>query len=184
VGGRWDGSEFVGREATAEMYRGAAAAAYASGAAGLQLFNMFAPRGNGLDSSGKDNSHDEPFEVLAELREERTLEGKAKHYLVDTTVPRFDDPTIDVVPQLPRKTDAVLTLMVGERKRAGKRFVLRVEPRAAVTVRLNGTVLGRRAGSDVDFDVRPESVVYGANEIAISAPGPVEIRDVELTVSV
>jgi hypothetical protein len=204
VGGTWKGDSFFAREANAEMYRGAAAAAYTAGAAGVHLFNMFAPRGNGPDADGKDTSHTEPFDVLSELREESTLEGKPKLYMVDTKVPRFDDLTIDVAPQLPRKTDTVLSILLGERQREGKRFVLRVKqaadgPRTALAARVNGRPAVQRSGtppvslcpepynqmpldteSPTDFDVLPDSVIYGANEIAVSAAEPVEIRGVEM----
>jgi hypothetical protein len=207
VGGTWKGDAFSARDANAEMYRGAAAAAYAAGAAGIHLFNMFAPRANGPDADGKDWSHEEPFEVLSELRERSTLERKPKLYLVDTKVPRFDDPAIDVSPQLPRKTDAVLSLLLGERQPAGKRFVLRVKqsahgPRTVLKVRVNGRPATQRAGTPplslcpepynqmrsdaeapTDFDVPPGSVKYGDNEIAVSAAQPVEIRGVEMLVT-
>jgi hypothetical protein len=104
---------------------------------------------------------------------------------VDTKVPRFDDPAIDVAPQLPRKTDAVLSLLLGERQPAGKRFVLHVKqaadgPRTALAVRVNGRLVVKRAGTPpvslcpepynqmrsdaeapTDFDVSPDSVRYG-----------------------
>jgi hypothetical protein len=123
--------------------------------------------------------------VLSELRERSTLERKPKLYLVDTKVPRFDDPAIDVASQLPRKTDAVLSLLLGERQPAGKRFVLRVKqaadgPRSVLKVCVNGRPATKRAGMPpvslcpepynqmrvdaevpTDFDVLPDSVRYG-----------------------
>jgi len=206
VGGVWTGDMFLAREANAEMYRGAAAAAYAAGADGIHLFNMFAPRGNGPDAGGRDTSHMEPFEVLSEIREDSTLERRPKLYLVDTTVPRFDDPAIDVAPQLPHDTDTVLSLLLGERRRKGKKFVLRVKraadgPHTPITVRVNGRPAVKRAGTppiclcpepynqmpqgteiSVDFDVPSDCVRYGDNAITISAAEPVQILGIEVMV--
>ena len=210
LGGPLIAGYFHPRDGTAEIYRGAAAALYAQGAAGLTLFNMFAAQANGSDPSGRNWNHDEPLEVLREMGDPATLEGKAKLYLVDSAFRLFDRPLFDAKALLPAKSGPAAplrtTLQVGERRPAGKTCTLRVvlaQPAAGatLTVELNGRGLGLarpaqsphlfpepydqkppEVGQCHDFTVDGAALKFGANEIVVGASTPVTVASIELAV--
>ena len=201
IGGPLIDGYFHPRDGTAEIYRGAAAALYAQGAEGLTLFNMFAAQANGLDPAGRDWNHDEPLEVLRELGDPATLEGRDKLYLVDATFTLFARPLFDAPAQLPAaaapEAPVRVALAVGERRPADKTCTLRVVtretvPGVALTVHMNGRALGlaRPAqaphlfpepydqkppalGQCHDFTVEGTALKYGANEISVFASMPI-----------
>lgn len=210
VGGPLIDGYFHPRDGTAEIYRGAAAALYAQGADGLTLFNMFAAQANGLDPAGRDWNHEEPLEVLRELGDPTTLEGRDKLYLVDSVFKLFARPLFDVGAALPATATPAaplqVTMAVGERHPAGKTCTLRVVtvkpgPGAGLTMQWNGRALGpaRPAqsthlfpepydqkppalGQCHDFSVEGAALKYGANEISVLASAPVEVTSIELAV--
>ena len=69
---------FLERTATPEMYRGAAAAHYSAGADGLQIFNMFVPRGYQSGSRFNSTNYQDPVEVLKDMLDPKDLETKRK----------------------------------------------------------------------------------------------------------
>jgi hypothetical protein len=202
---------FYARDATAEIYRAAASALLAKGSDGIHLFNMYVPRGNDPDPKGKDWRHDEPFEVLKELREPSTLENKNKLYLVDSRFDLFDKPFYDAKAQLPGEVipeaPLITTITSGERDLSGKQITLRVvtsEPPEGVTVgmQVNGRSQGegRRAtqphlfeeqfdqkppspGQCVDFAVRLNDLRYGSNEIAILSSARITVTSIEMGIT-
>jgi len=210
LGGPLIDGYFHPRDGTAEIYRGAAAALYAQGADGLTLFNMFAAQANGLDPAGRNWNHEEPLEVLRELGDPATLEGRDKLYLVDSTFTLFARPLFDASAPLPAVVTPAaplrVTLAVGEKNPAGKTCTLRVVlakivPGAVLTVALNGRALGpaRPAGQAHlfpepydqkppelgqchDFVVEGAALNYGANEISVLAAVPVDVTSIELAV--
>lgn len=210
VGGPLIDGYFHPRDGTAEIYRGAAAALYAQGADGLTLFNMFAAQANGSDPAGRNWNHEEPLEVLRELGDPATLEGRDKLYLVDSAFTLFDRPLFDARAPLPATVTPAAPLLVplavGERYPAEKQCTLRVVtaktvPDAGFTVRVNGRALGpaRAAalphlfpepydqkppgpGQCHDFKVEGAALKYGANEISVLASAPVVITSIELAV--
>lgn len=210
LGGPLIDGYFHPRDGTAEIYRGAAAALHAQGADGLTLFNMFAAQANGSDPQGRNWNHDEPLEVLNDLGDPATLEGKAKLYLVDSTFTLFARPLFDARAPLPAAcTPAAplrVTLHVGERSPAGKNCTLRVvmakaTPGDDLMVKLNGRTLGTARpakephlfpepydqkppglGQLSDFTVDGGALKYGANEISVLASVPVTITSIELAV--
>jgi hypothetical protein len=210
LGGPLLAGYFHPRDGTAEIYRGAAAALYAQGAAGLTLFNMFAAQANGPDPAGHDWSHEEPLGVLRELGDPVTLEGTDKLYLVDAAFTLFDRPLFDAPAPLPAPSAPAAplraTLHVGERSPAGKTCTLRVvtaqaEPGVRLTVELNGRTLGParpaisahlfpepydqkppELGQCRDFAVDGADLKYGANNITVHAAQPVTVASIELAV--
>ncbi len=212
VGGPLLDGYFHPRDGTAEIYRGAAAALCAQGADGLTLFNMFAAQANGLDPAGKNWNHEEPLEVLREMGDPATLEGRDKLYLVDSTFTLFARPLFDAQAALPASTGPGaplrVTLPVGERTVEGKACTLRVvtaksAPDVDFTVTVNGRSTGpARPASAVhlfpepydqkppelgqcrDFDVPGAALKYGANEISVLASARVVITSIELAVKI
>jgi hypothetical protein len=212
VGGPLIDGYFYPRDATAEIYRGAAAALYAQGADGLTLFNMFAAQCNGPDPAGRDWNHEEPLGVLGEMGDPATLEGTDKLYLVDAAFTLFDRPFYDCRASLPAAVtpDAPLlaALLVGEQNPAEKRCTLRIittlaAPDAMMAVQVNGYVQGPARPAERphlffepydqkppelarvrDFAVRGEALKFGANEIAVLASATVTITGIELAVEV
>lgn len=210
VGGPLIDGYFHPRDGTAEIYRGAAAALYAQGADGLTLFNMFAAQANGLDPAGRDWNHDEPLEVLRELGDPATLEGRDKLYLVDSTFTLFARPLFDAPALLPAASAPTAplraTLAVSERSPAEKTCTLRVVtakvvPGAVLSVQVNGRRLGSarpaqaphlfpepydqkppELGQCHDFTVEGAALNYGANEISVLASVPVTLTSIELAV--
>ena len=204
VGGSMDRGVFYAREANAEMYRGAAAAAYAKGAHSIYLFNMFAARANGPDPSGKDWSHREPVEVLKELGDPRTLRKRSKLYLVDTRIETFDQPALDTPAQLPRQTPFSATLISGEDHGARGNFKLRIEAvklpsEAKLHVEWNGRDIGtgvlarevylfpepytqtaRDPRNCLDFAVPAAAVTRGVNRLSLAGTAGVVIKNIEL----
>ena len=199
------------RDAIAEVYRGVAAAHYAQGSDGLNLFNMYVCRGNGLDPSGRDWSHTEPAEVLKEIGDPATLEGTNKLYMVDAVYDLFDFRFIDARSTLPlgMTPDAPLMvpMIVAEKNATKRRCTLRVvtakpEPNAFVLVQVNGRVQapGRIAetprlfsepwdqdppapGRSRDFTVDGSAFRFGANEIAVLSSVPITVTNIELAVT-
>lgn len=211
VGGPMIDGYLYARDATAEIYKGAAAALYAQGADGIYLFNMYVCRGNGPDPKRKDWSHDEPFQVLKVIGDPQTLEDEEKLYLVDSRFEPFDNPFFDVRAQLPAETlpeaPLVVTMWAGERKTSGKKATLRVvaaglAPETKVAVQLNGQGqgMGRKAAqphlyreeydqlppdpaSCVDFSVSEGDLKFGPNEIVVLSSSPVTIRSIEMAIA-
>jgi hypothetical protein len=208
VGGpRLDGY-FYPRDATAEIYRGATSALFAKGADGVYLFNMFACRENGPDPKGKDWTHGEPVEVLKEVGDPSTLEGRDKLYLVDSRFEIFDRPFIDAVATLPQESKPEVPLLVamtmGEKNPAARAFTLRVVtaklPQGAIVgLQVNGRSQGKAGQATrphlfpeaydqmppdpaqcVDFAVRGEDLYYGTNEIAVLSSHPIVVNSIEL----
>lgn len=210
VGGPLLDGYFHPRDGTAEIYRGAAAALYAQGADGLTLFNMFAAQANGLDPAGRDWNHEEPLEVLRELGDPATLEGRDKLYLADSTFTLFARPLFDARAPLPAASAPAaplrITLPVGERDPAGKTCTLRIVlakpmPGAVLAVQMNGRGLGAaraaqsphlfpepydqkppELGQCHDFSVEGATLKHGANEISVLASMPVTVTSIELAV--
>lgn len=206
-GPRIDGY-FYPRDATAEIYRGAASALFAKGADGIYLFNMFACRENGPDPKGKDWTHYEPVEVLKELGNPSTLDGRDKLYLVDSRFEIFDRPFIDAMATLPQEATPqvplLVTMTIGEKHPAAQPLSLRVVtaklPEATIIgLQVNGHSQGKGSRATqphlfaeeydqmppdpalcVDFAVRAEDLHYGTNEIAVLSSHPVMITSIEL----
>lgn len=198
------------RDATAEIYRGASAALYSAGVDGIYLFNMFAPRGHGLDARGQNRNHPEPLEVLREIGDPRTLEAQPKLYLVDSRSHWLDKRFYDVKAMLPQEvtpnSPLVVTLRTGETGITPKRMTLRVEavqlpPNAVIRLQLNGFGQGKgKVGTQarlfkeeydqrppnprncVDFSVRSNELKSGDNEVVVLASEPVTIINIELAV--
>ncbi len=211
VGGPLLDGYFHPRDGTAEIYRGAAAALYAQGADGLTLFNMFAAQANGSDPQGRNWNHGEPLEVLREIGDPATLEGRDKLYLVDGTFTLFARPLFDARAQLPAAVTATaplrVTLAVGEREPARKSCTLRVvTAQAASGLNLSVSVNGRDAGPARpaqavhlfpepydqkppalgqchDFAVDGTGLNYGRNEISVRSAEPVTVTSIELAVT-
>ena len=210
VGGPYINRYLYARDASAEIYRGAAAALLARGADGILLFNMYVSRGNDPDPKGKDWRHDEPLEVLREVRDLASLERKPKLYLVDYKWDLFDKPFYDVKAQLPQQTapDLPLTVRIclGETQLSGKQLTLRVVAESlpagsVVRIQINGVGQGAsRAASQpllfpepynqmppepsqcLDFLIRAEDVKFGLNEVAVLSSLPLIIQQIELSV--
>ncbi|MDB6094252.1 MAG: hypothetical protein JWM32_1814 [Verrucomicrobia bacterium] len=206
LGGPLVDGYFLPRDGTAEIYRGTAAALYAQGADGLALFNMFAAQANGNDPQGKNWNHEEPLEVLREMGDPATLEGRPKLYVADARFPLFDRPRFDSPAHLPAVSQPSaplhLTLHVGEKSPRKKKCVLRVvlAGPAELKVELNGRALGSRAATLVhlfpepydqkppalatcrDFTVDGSVLKYGANEITVSASEKITVAGLELAV--
>lgn len=199
------------RDGIAEAYRGAAAAHYAQGSDGLYVFNMYVPRGNGRDPSGKDWSHPEPAEVLKEIGDPQTLVDKTKLYLVDAAYPLFDLRFFDAPSPLPAEagptSPLLVPMIVAERELAQRRCVLRLvtkSPAAGICLILQ--VNGRRQGvataaerprlfsepydqnppdpgCSFDFSANGADFIYGRNEIAVLASAPITVVGLELAVT-
>jgi hypothetical protein len=213
VGGPLIDGYFHPRDATAEIYRGAAASLYAQGADGLTLFNMFAAQCNGCDPAGRNWNHEEPLGVLGEMGDPATLEEPDKLYLVDAAFTLFDRPFFDGRASLPAAVtpDAPLlaALFAGDRNSGGKRCTLRVvltaapEPGAMFAVQVNGILQGPARAAERshlfsepydqkspelecvrDFAVRSADLKFGANEIAVLVSVPVTVASIELAVEV
>ena len=210
VGGPYIDKYLYARDGSAEIYRGAAAALLARGADGVVLFNMYVCRGNDPDPKGKDWRHDEPLEVLKDLRDLASLEGKAKLYLVDYRFDLFDRPFYDVTAQLPEESAPDLPLVarvcLGEQRLSDKKLTLRVAaeklaPEVVVRVQMNG------AGQDearpaiqshlfpepydqmpldlkdcLDFSIRSEDTRFGMNEVTVLSSVRLKIIRIELAV--
>ena len=198
------------RDGTAEAYRGAAAAHYASGSDGIYLFNFYVTRGNGLDPTGRDWSHTEPVEVLKQVGDPATLEGTDKLYLVDNVSDLFDFRFVDARELLPAATtpDAPLLAMmiVAEKNAAARTCTLRVvtakpEPGALIMVQVNGRLQGQAKAAEKarlfdepydqtpplvaccrDFAVNGADLKFGANEIAVMSSVPITVMNIELAV--
>lgn len=198
------------RDGFPEVYRGAAAAHYALGSEGISLFNFYVTRGNGLDPSGRDWSHTEPVEVLKELGDPATLEGKDKLYLVDDVSILFDFRFLDARELLPAAMtpDAPLlaTMIVAEKNAAKRKCTLRVvtakpEPGALIRVQVNGRLQGPSRPAEKprmfdepydqmppdvarcrDFAVNGADLKFGANEIAVMSSVPLTVTNIELAV--
>ena len=210
LGGPLVDGYFRPRDGTAEIYRGAAAALYAQGADGLTLFNMFAAQANGKDPQGKNWDHDEPLEVLREVGDPATLEGKNKLYLVDAAFKLFDRPLFDAPAALPAACSPGKSLGVklyaGEKHARNYRCTLRVVATSplsgtGLSVRINGKDLGpSRAAARAhlfpepfdqnppalsqcrDFAVDGALLRYGANEISVETATSLTIASIELAV--
>jgi hypothetical protein len=208
-GPRLDGY-FYPRDATAEIYRGAASALFAKSADGIYLFNMFACRENGPDPKGKDWTHDEPIEVLKEVGDPSTLEGRDKLYLVDSRFEIFDRPFTDAMATLPQEAKPEVPLLVamtiGEKNPAAQAFTLRVvtaklPEEAIIGLQVNGRDQGKGRQATqphlfpevydqmppdpaqcVDFTVRAADLHYGTNEIAVLSSHPLVVNSIELAV--
>ncbi len=198
------------RDATAEIYRGASAALYSAGVDGIYLFNMFAPRGHGLDAKGQNRNHPEPLNVLREIGNPQTLEALPKLYLVDSRSHWLDKRFYDVKATLPQEVSPnnplVVKLRTGERGITPKRMTLRVEaaqlsPRSVIRLQLNGFGQGKgKIGTQarlfkeeydqlppnprncVDFAVRSDDLKFGDNEVVVLASEPLTIINIELAV--
>jgi len=210
VGGPYIDKYLYARDGSAEIYRGAAAALLARGADGVMLFNMYVCRGNDPDPKGKDWRHDEPVEVLKDLRDLDSLEGKAKLYLVDYRFDLFDRPFYDVKAQLPQETAPDLPLVtrmcLGEKRVSNKKLTLRVvaerlAPEVVVRVQMNGVEqeAARPATQShlfpepydqmpldlkdcLDFSIRPEDARFGMNEVTVLSSVRLKIMRVELAI--
>jgi len=208
VGGPYIDKYLYARDGSAEIYRGATAALLARGADGVMLFNMYVCRGNDPDPKGKDWRHDEPLEVLKDLRDLDSLEGKPKLYLVDYRFDLFDRTFYDTKAQLPQDTTPeiplVTRLWIGEKRLNDRKITLRVAaenlaPGTIVRVQING--LGQEAAKPatrshlfpepydqmplklkdcVDFGIRPEDMRFGVNEITVLSSTPLRISRIEL----
>jgi|UniRef100_UPI00404AAA8C hypothetical protein len=203
---------YVGsRDATAEIYRGVAAALYAQGSDGLSLFNMYVCRGNNCDPAGKEWHHMEPVEILRQVGDQQTLAGTSKLYAVDAVSPMFNHPFVDPLALLPGEVSPryplVLKLMVGESNAGSRQCRLRVttdQPAGdvAMTVQLNGHGLGGGSAASTtqlfdepydqtvpnparsrDFEVDGSELIYGENEVVVLAAAPLKITNVELAVT-
>jgi hypothetical protein len=203
---------YVGsRDATAEIYRGAAAALYAQGTDGLSLFNMYVCRGNNRDPAGKDWRHLEPVEILSQVGSPATLAGTDKLYAVDAVSPLFNHPLVDPQALLPAAVSPryplVVKLMVGEPNAGSRQCRLRVMTdqtvgEVAMTVQVNGHGLGRGRAATTpqlfaepydqtapdptqarDYAVDGSKLVSGENEVVVLAAVPVTITNIELAVT-
>jgi hypothetical protein len=210
VGGPYINRYLYARDASAEIYRGAAASLLARGADGILLFNMYVSRGNDPDPKGKDWRHDEPLEVLREVRDLESLEGKAKLYLVDYKWDLFDKPFYDVKAQLPQQTTPdlplVLQMCLGEKRLSGKQLTLRViaeklPAESMVRIQVNGVGQGASKpalkpllfpepynqmppdpSQCLDFMIRAEDVKFGMNEVTVLSSLTLLIQQIELSV--
>ena len=209
-----EGQHFVSvypRDASAEMFRGAAAALYAQGSDGISLFNMYVCRGNNRDSAGKEWAHLEPREIISEVGDPVTLEGTAKLYVVDAVSPLFNHPFVDPQSGLPGEASPrfplVTKMFVGEKNAVTRKCVLRIrtnKPMLAVqlTVQVNGHGLGFGAPATTsqlfaepydqtvpepersrDFLVNGGHLIYGENEIVVLAAEPLTITNIEMSVT-
>jgi len=198
------------RDASLEVLRAAAAAAYAKGATGITLYNLFVTLGKNLDPDGRDFRHLEPKEIFQEAGSPETLEGTDKLYLVDATWPMFDlrfwDSHAPLPAELTPDSPLIVPLIVGEANPAQRRCTLRVvlDNSAAgveMAVQINGRTQGpgRPAltphlfeepydekppppGNCLDFDVDGAVLDYGRNEVAVMASAPLRIVCIELAV--
>ena len=199
------------RDASAEMFRGAAAALYAQGSDGISLFNMYVCRGNSPDPEGREWAHLEPQEILGEVGDPATLVGTDKLYVVDAISPLFNHPFVDPQSVLPGEVSPryplVAKLYVGEKNAASRHCVLRVMTdhpmlEARFTVQLNGHGLGEGVKAVTsrlfaepydqtapvpersrDFVVNGEHLEYGENEIVVLAAEPLTITNIEMSVT-
>jgi len=211
VGGPYIKKYLYARDATAEIYRGVAASLLGRGADGISLFNMYVSRGNDPDPNGKDWRHDEPLEVLKELRDLNSLSNKSKLYLVDYKWDLFDRPFCDVKAQLPQQTTPELPLnaqmCLGERELSGKQLILRVvaeklPSEAVVRIQMNGVGQGNSRpvqqallfsepynqmppdpSQCLDFSIRAEDAKFGMNEVTVLSSVPLTIQQIELSIT-
>ncbi len=210
LGGPRINGYFLERTATPEMYRGAAAAHYSAGADGLQIFNMFVPRGYQSGSRFNSTNYQDPVEVLKDLSDPKDLENKRKLYLVDRRFEVFDKPFYDVRARLPQEVTPpaplITRMRIAERSDAGKRMTLRVEaqtlpPDTQIVVQVNGQInakgtpapysrlfeeshdaLPPDARNCVDFPVAWKDLRFGENEIVVMSSNPITIERIELAV--
>ena len=201
---------FLERTATPEMYRGAAAAHYSAGADGLQIFNMFVPRGYQSGSRFNSTNYQDPVEVLKDMLDPKDLENKRKLYLVDRKFDVFDRPFYDVKAPLPQDvtpTNPLIARMrIAERSEGGKRVTLRVEaqtlpPDTQIAVQFNGRMnangtpapysrlfeeshdaLPPDARNCVDFPVSWKDLRFGENEIIVMSSNTITVERIELAV--
>ena len=209
-----EGEHFVRvypRDASAEMFRGAAAALYAQGSDGISLFNMYVCRGNNPDAEGREWAHLEPQEIMSEVGDPATLEETNKLYAVDTVSPLFNHPFVDPQALLPGEVSPryplVTKLFVGEKNAAARKCVLRVRtdrpmPEVSFTVQVNGFGLGtgREATTSQLFEepydqTRPEPkrsrdfivdgrfLEYGENEVVVLASDHMIVSHLEMAVT-
>jgi len=211
VGGSVEDGHLYSRNASPEIYRAAVAAAYAQGAKGITLYNMFVFLGYGLDPNGKNWSHLEPKEIFQEVGDPKTLDGTDKLYLVDATFPNFDLRFFDSRAPLPASlapdSPLIVPLVLGEEDPASRKMTLRVvldEPTSGLemAVQLNGYTQGpaRPAVTPTlfeerynqkppqleccfDFTVDGSILFSGKNEVAVMASVPVTVVSIELAVT-
>ncbi len=211
VGASYENGHGYSRNVSPEIYRGAIAAAYAQGAAGITLYNMFVFLGYGLDPNGKDWSHLEPKEIFQEVGDPQTLEGTDKLYLVDATFPFFDLRFFDSHAPLPAgvtpDSPLMVPLIIGEKDPVNRQMTLRVvldEPKSdlEMAVQLNGYSQGPASPATTptlfeepynqkppqleccqDFIVDGSNLFYGRNEVAVMASAPVTVTSIELAVT-
>ena len=198
-------------DASAEVFRGAAAALYSQGSDGISLFNMYVCRGNNPDPEGRKSAHLEPQEIMSEVGDPATLEGTDKLYAVDTVSPLFNHPLVDPQALLPGDVSPryplVTKLFVGERNAAARKCMLRVRtdkpmPEVQFTVQVNGRGLGPgveattsqlfeepydqtmpEAKRSRDFIVNGEHLEYGENEIVVLASDSMTVTHIEMSVT-
>lgn len=208
VGGPLLDGYFYPRDGTAEIYRGASSTLLAKGADGIYLFNMFACRENGFGPKGEDWNHNEPAEVLKEIGDLSTLEGRDKLYLTDSRFDMDDRPFYDAIATLPREASPevplIVAMTIGEKKPAAQTFTLRLVtaklPEGAILglqVNGHGQGTGTRATQPhlfpesydrmppdpalcLDFTVRGNDLRYGANEIAVLSSHSITVNSIEL----
>lgn len=199
------------RDATAEMFRGAAAALYAQGSDGISLFNMYVCRGNNPDPEGREWAHLEPREIMSQVGDPVTLEDTEKLYAVDAVSPLFNHPMVDPQAMLPGEVSPryplVTKLFVGEKNAATRKCVLRVRtdqprPKVQLTVQVNGHGLGLGTAASTsqlfpepydqtrpepnrsrDFMVDGKVLAYGENEIVVLAAEPMMVTHIEMAVT-
>ncbi|MEZ5277794.1 MAG: hypothetical protein R3F07_15540 [Opitutaceae bacterium] len=198
------------RDASPEALRGAVASAYAQGASGITLYNLFVTLGKSPTPDGRDFRHPEPVEVFHEIGATETLEGTDKLYLVDATFPFFDLRFWDSHAPLPAgvtpDSPLITSLIVGEAQPGSRHIVLRVVLASSardieVAVQLNGVTQGRgRIATTphlfvepydecppspdhcIDFEVDGSALAYGRNEVALMASRPATVVGIELAV--
>lgn len=198
------------RDASAEAFRGAAAALYSQGSDGISLFNMYVCRGNNPDPEGREWAHLEPQEIMSEVGAPETLENTDKLYTVDAVSPLFNHPFVDPQALLPSEVSPryplVTKMFVGERNAAKRKCVLRVRtdkpmPEVRFTVQINGHGLGDGVEATTpqlfeepydqtipdpkrsrDFVVNGEHLEYGENEVVVLASAPLTITHIEMAV--
>jgi hypothetical protein len=211
VGASYENGHGYSRNVSPEIYRGAIAAAYAQGAAGITLYNMFVFLGKGLDPDGKDWSHLEPKEIFQEVGDPQTLEGTDKLYLIDAIFPFFDLRFFDSHAPLPASvtpdSPLMVPLIVCEKDPASRRMTLRVvldepKPGLEMAVQLNGRTQGPAYSAVaptlfeepynqkppqleccIDFTVDGSVLFSGRNEVSVMASAPITIVSIELAVT-
>ncbi len=211
VGAIHENGHAYSRNVSPEIYRAAIAAAYAQGAAGITLYNMFVFLGYGLDPNGKNWSHLEPKEIFQEVGNPNTLEGTEKLYLVDATYPNFDLRFFDSRAPLPASlapdSPLIVPLILGEGDPASRQITLRVvldepKPGLKMAVQLNGYTQGSARPAttptlfeetynqkppplecSTDFSVDGSVLLSGRNEVAVMASESVTVISIELAVT-